>query len=210
MPNLLHKAYENIDAGNVESAIDILETLVCVEQMNVEAWEAYMQICGTCEELDFLCERVLQISDVTDMDRESIIEYYYFLRQRFKSCSLNVERQRTVTLELVDQFDYTINNQSLLLGKSDVFARFKQGFVRLLGKIIVVPYFVLLLTGLSLLSAGNNFGYWVLVVLLLGINSSLWRASSKMFDAHHRLFARQRKFSHKRNDEIDYRPELIH
>jgi len=210
MANLLRKAYKNIDAGNVQSAIDALEILVCVEPINVEAWEAYMQICRTCEDLDFLCERVLQISGVTEMDRESIVEYYYFLRQKFKACNFNLEQQRTVTLELVDQFDFTITSQPLFPGTSGVFIRFKQGLTRLLGKIIVVPYLVLLLTGLSLLSTGNNFGYWVLVVFLLGMSSSMWRVDKKMVDAHQKLFARQVILSHKRNDDIGYRPELIH
>jgi len=209
MTNLLHKAYENAHAGNVQSAIDALETLVCMEPMNVEAWEAYMQICGTCEDLDILCERVLQISGLTETDRESIVEYYYFLRQRFKSCNLNFERQTAITLELVDQFDFTITSQPQFPGKSDVFVRFKRFFVRLLGKIIYIPYLVLLFAGLNLLSAGNNFGYWVLVVLLLGICSSLWRVNLKMVDAHQKLFARQVIFSHKRNDEIGCSPEFI-
>lgn len=210
MANLLHKAYESIDTGKVESAIAALETLVRVEPMNIEAWEAYMQICETCEELDFVCERVLQIAGVNDMDRESVIGYYYFLRQKFKTCTSNSERQRTVILELVDQFDFTIINQSLLPGRPGVLSRFRQFFARLLEKIIVILNLVLFLIGLSLLSTGNSFGYWVLVVLLLGVSSSPWRVSLKMMDSHMKLFMRQMMVSHKRNDEIGYRPELIH
>jgi len=208
MTNLLFMAYKNIDVGNVQSAIDALEMLVCVEPMNVEAWEAYMQICETLEELDHLCERVLKISSVTPVDRESIIEYYDFLRQKFNSYSLDDERQQIVTLELVDQFNYTVMDQSLFPGKVDLFSRFKQEFDRLLGMVITIPYLVLLLIGLRLLLTGNSFGYWVLFVLLLGIATRLYSLDVQMVFVR-KFFVRQGVYSHKRNDEINYHPELI-
>jgi len=208
MANLLHTAYKNINAGNIQSAIDTLETLVCVEPMNVEAWEAYMQICGTREELDCLCERVLQVSSVTPVDRESIIEYYDFLRQKFKFCSLDEEQQGTVTLELVDEFNYTVMDQRLFQEKFGVISRFKQEFGSLLGMVITIPYLVLLLIGLRLLFVGNSFGYWVLIVLLLGIAPRLCSPDVQMVVVR-KFFVYQGVYSHKRNDEIIYHPELI-
>ena len=209
MTNLLHKAYENIDAGNVQSAQDILERLVQVDPSNIEAWEAYMQICETCEELDSLCERILQVPEIIGVNRESIFDYYYFLRRNFKSCDLKFGPQRNVTLELMNQFSFSSINQSLIMDKSNTLDRFQQSFIRLLGKVIFVPYIILLLTGLTLLLTGNNFGYWMLIVLAPGIIISLQKMKVPINDAKHEHRAGQTIFSGKQGDEIRYYSELI-
>lgn len=165
--NLLHKAYLHIDAGDLPSAHKILDLLISVEPMNVEAWEAYMQICGTCDELDRLCERVLQIAEINRIDRKSILDYYYFLRQKIRYCDLESEFQNNVTLELVDQFNLNLQDQASVSINFGGHASLRHWFVWVLGKAIVIPYIILLAMGLNLLLAGNNFGYWILLIPFL-------------------------------------------
>ena len=85
---LIHQAYQCTQAGDFRSAGNILESLIGVDPLDVEAWEAYMQISSTCDELDILCERVLQVPDINSVDRKSLLDYYFFLRHRKESGSL--------------------------------------------------------------------------------------------------------------------------
>lgn len=173
--NLLRKAYTQIEAGNHLDARTILETLVNADPMNVEAWEAYMQMSETCEELDHLCDRVLQVSELTRTERESILDYYYFLRQRIKACGTEVEAQEMITFELVDQFTYTLRERPSSNPTDAAVDRIHEhGIARILRKMVIIPYGVLLAVGLNLLSAGNNFGYWIILVLSITIFVSLW------------------------------------
>jgi hypothetical protein len=44
----------------------------------------------------------------------------------------------------------------------------------LLDKAIVVLHIVLLVTGLKLINLGNNFGYWIIMVLFISVFVNLW------------------------------------
>ena len=187
MENTLHKVYGHIEDGDLQSAIDVLEFLLSVNSADVEAWEAYMQICSSCEELDFLCERVLQVVGINRIDRESILDYYYFLRQKLTSRDLFIESQKSVTLELVDQFNLTLNDQS------NDYVKFKYGPAWFLRKAIVVPYVVLLMIGLNLLSVRNNFGYWILMVLALSTTISIWKEKIPFDESGRKFFIRQQR-----------------
>ncbi len=210
MTNLLHKAYGDINAGNVQSAQDVLERLVQADPLNIEAWEAYMQVCETCEELDSLCERILQVSGINEVNRESILDYYYFLRRNFKSCDLKFEPQRNVTLELINQFSFSLIDQSMAPGKLDASSVFHKSFIRLLGKVMFVPYIILLLAGLSLIFTANSFGYWMLVFLVLGFFISSRTLKPPFAEANKEQSSSPSFFSNNRSDQIQYRSEVIH
>ena len=204
--NLLHEAYGHIDAGNLQSAIDILESLLSFEPMNVEAWEAYMQICVTCEELDCLCERAIQVAEINRTDRESILDYYYFLRQKLRSCGSEFESQKMITIELVDQFSFTLRDQLNLVDCT----KSQHGFTWLLGKVIIIPYIILLAIGLNLLSVGNNFGYWILIVLALIIVASMWKTIFPLVENNRKPSVHMPTYPSVCGDEISCHPELIH
>jgi len=210
MTNLLHKAYGDINAGNVQSALDVLERLVQVDPLNIEAWEAYMQICETCEELDSLCERILQVPGIIEINRESIFDYYYFLRRNFKSCELKFGPQRNVTLEVMNQFSFSLIDESMAPNKLDSSSVFQKSFIRLLGKVMFVPYIILLLAGLSLIFAANSFGYWMLVFLVLGFFISSRTLNPSIAESNKDQATSPSIFSNKRGDQIHYRSEMIH
>jgi hypothetical protein len=173
--DLLHNAYEYIDAGNFHYASAILESLINIDPMNIEAWEACMQISRTCEELDYLCEQVLQIPELNSIERESILDYYYFLRQKMRAHGAAADTPKLITYELVNQFTSSLRDQPST-DSNDFLSRidFERGLTWLLNKAISTLYLILLLIGLKLVSLHNNFGYWILMVLIMSIFVGLW------------------------------------
>lgn len=175
MANLLHQAYEHIEADNIEQARAVLEALLQAEPMNIEAWEACMQISETCEELDYCCEQVLQLAGLHPTDRESILDYYYFLRQILRINNTRESAPKMVTYELVNQFTFNLkdpqsgNSNDIVEGLD-----LEQGLAWLLDKAIIVLHVVLLITGLKLINLGNNFGYWIIMVLFISVFVNLW------------------------------------
>ena len=175
MADLLHQAYEHIEAGNYQHARAVLEALLHSEPMNIEAWEACMQISETCEELDFYCEQVLQIPALNPTDRESMLDYYYFLRQILRANSTRASAPKMITYELVDQFTFNLkdpqsSNSKDLVNRLDL----ERSLAWLLDKAIIVLHIVLLGTGLKLINLGNNFGYWIMMVLFISVFVNLW------------------------------------
>lgn len=168
--NFLQDAYQQIDAGNWPYAAALLESLVSIEPQNIEAWEAYMQICQTCEELDELCEQVLRVPELNLADRESVLDYYYYLRQGLKHAS-----QASFTFELTDQFIIPVREPATVGSeKMNGFSFFKRSLTGLLEKVIYFFYLCLLLIGLKLLAMELQFGYWVLLVLAGSILVNAW------------------------------------
>jgi hypothetical protein len=169
--NLLRKAYACIDAGNFQDARAILNSLVNLDPTNIEAWEVIMQISETCEDLDLLCES----ADLDSTDRESLIDYYYFLRHKLKYYGTGTEARKMVTFELVNQFTYTLKEPSLV-NSDNVAGSINRGqnIAKFLGPAITVMYLILFVIGLALISFGNNFGYWIIMILVLGIAVVLW------------------------------------
>jgi len=163
MENSLHKVYEYIDSGELQSAVDVLELTISTNPLNIEAWEAYMQICSSSCELDFLCDRALKVAWANELDRESILDYYYFLRQKLIFCNVKVESQKSVTLELVDQFNISLKEESQHCVK------FKYKIAWFFGGVFIISYATLLVLGWSLLSKGDSFGYWILIVLMVSV-----------------------------------------
>jgi hypothetical protein len=175
MADLLHKAYEHIEAGNVQYARAILESLINTDPMNIEAWEACMQISETCEELDYYCEQVLQIPELNPTDRESILDYYYFLRQILRANNTRESAPKMVTYEMVNQFTFNLKDPQSGNSKDIVNSvDFEQGLAWLLDKAIIVLHIVLLITGLKLINLENNFGYWIIMVLFISVFVNLW------------------------------------
>ena len=168
--NLLRKAYTCIDAGNFQDAKAILNSLVNLNPTNLEVWEIRMQICETCEDLDDLCEQALQSVDFDPSDQKSLIDYYCFLRQKLKNSSSELDAQKMITFELVNQFTYTLEEPSRVkTSKVGGNARTGLNIAKFLGPAITIMYLILFVIGLVLISFGNNFGYWIILILFLSI-----------------------------------------
>ena len=171
----LNKAYARIEAGDMIGAFGLLENLLEKDPVNIEAWEAYMQICGTIEELDYVCERMLQVTEMNRTDREAILDYYYFLRQRLKVPGGSGMPQKMITFELVDQFTYTLKDKSLGLSGNRKMVDIEEGITKFLRTAIFVPYIVLFAIGLNLLFTGKNFSYWMMMAIALSVFIGAWK-----------------------------------
>lgn len=165
---LIRQAYQCTEVGDFQSAGNILESLLDVDPLDVEAWEAYMQICNTCEELDILCERVLQVPDINSVDRKSLLDYYFFLRQKKESFETYGVNHEKITFIVVDQITCVKNDEQPML---DYVCKhsLKRGLTFILNGYMFVFYTILLIAGFSLLISNNYFGYWIIAVLLITI-----------------------------------------
>ncbi|HSG46039.1 MAG TPA: hypothetical protein VLA72_23105 [Anaerolineales bacterium] len=163
---LVWQAYQYIEIGDFKSAGKILEIMVDDDPLDVEAWEAYLQISDTCEELDNLYKRVLQIPDINPVDRKSLLDYYYFLRRKKESFDLCGEKHEKIILKVVDQITFGEKDGYSLSNDVDTNESFKRRLVLILNGAIFVSYAVLTIISFSLLSNNNYFGYWMMAVLL--------------------------------------------
>jgi hypothetical protein len=184
--DLLQQAYKHIDSGYHQTAVDILESLVNLDPVNIEAWEAYMQICETCDELDNLCDRVLQVSEIDLVDRESILDYYYFLRQKKKICKAGDELEIDIKLELVSHFSFPLKSKFRSAKDNELVSNFERGLLLFLNRAILVPYAALLAISFGLLSKNNILSYWAFFILLAAVFLGKWnRISPVIFDGQY-------------------------
>jgi hypothetical protein len=166
---LIRQAYQYIEVGDSQAAGNILESLVNIDPLDIEAWEAYMQICNTCEELDIICERVLQVPEINTVDRKSLLDYYYFLRQKKESFDMYGGKHERITFKIVDHITCIQKDAQPILNNVDELESFGRSIVFLLNAAMFVSYAVLMIIGFRLFSSNNNFGYWIMAVLLTEI-----------------------------------------
>lgn len=177
--HLLERAYQLIDAGQLQNAELVLEAVVRVDPKNVMAWKAYLQICQEYNDLEWLMERILKSKDLCDNDKTEIYAFQNYLIQ-----SLNRRKQSTdeggpkrvykvaspaqedvVIFELLDEFEYPIR-------KTEQARRRKP---RQLYKFSIPPYvwqaaalLVLFYTSVRMLVLGYLFGYLLIGVFVVG------------------------------------------
>lgn len=168
--NVIHiqQAYHHINSGDYQAAIGILESLINVDTVNVEAWEAYMQISRNSNQLDELCDRVLQINKINTVDRESILDYYYFLREKIKLYRSSDEIQKDIKFEVVDQFSYPLSS-SIPKNNREMNTNIEQRLVIFLHRAILILYLILMAVTFNLLAINNNLGYFAVLELIFTV-----------------------------------------
>lgn len=80
--HLLERAYQLIDANQLQNAEMVLDALVRVDPKNIPAWEAYLEIHQCCGDLEWGMERVLNIKELSIEEREEILAYQTYLMER--------------------------------------------------------------------------------------------------------------------------------
>jgi len=209
-PNLLYQAYVQLQAGNLQDARQLLDLLVNDDPMNVEAWEAYMQTSESCDELDNLCDRAIQFPELAQTERTSILDYHCFLRQRMRVFDEKTEAPEVILFELRDQFTYTFDDRSsAALNDSSNEKDFERQIARFLGKAILIPYCVLLTAGIKLLSAGNNFGYWIILMLAITILIGRWNMVLQVAGIEMKPCVPRLEFISTRKNIIASQPKLV-
>ncbi len=209
-PNRLDEAYAQLQAGNLQDARQLLDLLVHDDPMNVEAWEAYMQTSESFEELDDLCDRAIQFPELAQTERTSILDYHCFLRQRMRVLVEKTEAPEVILFELRDQFTYTFNDRSsAALNDSRLEKDFERRIARFLGKAILLPYYVLLTAGIKLLSVGNHFGYWIILMLAITILIGRWKIILHIARIENKPRAPRLEFINTRKKVISTQPKLV-
>lgn len=210
---LIRQAYQYTEVGDFQSASNILESLIDVDPLDVEAWEAYMQISSTCEELDILCERVLQVPEINSVDRKSLLDYHFFLRQKKESFETYGVKHEKITFKVVDQIICAKKDEQPMLSYTDTLVSFKWGLAFILNGSLFVSYTVLLIVGFSLLSSNNYFGYWIIAVLFTTITLG---GRNKLIDGKETNQGKHQMYSASRHiqedpiaNELKYFPENV-
>ena len=123
--HLLERAYQLINANQIQNAELVLDAVVRVDPQNVGAWKTYLQIHQGQNDLDWLKERVLKTKELSKADKAELVDYYLYLTQQLNGAKevivrtesfallLQEEKEETTTaeettirFELIDVFDY--------------------------------------------------------------------------------------------------------
>jgi len=123
--HLLERAYQLINANQLQNAGLVLDAVVRVDPKNVEAWKTYLLIHQSQNDLDWLKERIIKTKELSKIDKTKLINYYLHLTQQqnvveqstFRTDTflpfLQEETEETATteeaaiqFELIDVFDY--------------------------------------------------------------------------------------------------------
>jgi len=120
--HLLERAYQLIDANQLENAELVLDAVVRVEPRNAEAWKTYLQIHRNQNDLDWLKDRILKTKELSEADKTELVHYYLLLTQQLNGIEEAMAQAEifnpplhdepfstedtTIRFELLDVFDY--------------------------------------------------------------------------------------------------------
>ena len=123
--HLLERAYQLINANQLQNAELVLDAVVRVDPQNVEAWKTYLLIHQSQNDLDWLKERIIKTKELSEVDKTKLVNYYLYLtKQQYGAKKviiqtdtfvpfLKEETEETTTteetaiqFELIDVFDY--------------------------------------------------------------------------------------------------------
>jgi hypothetical protein len=80
--HLLERAYQLINANQLENAELVLDAVVRVDPQNVKAWRTYLMIHQSQNDLDWLRDRILKASELNESDKNRLVDYYVHLTNR--------------------------------------------------------------------------------------------------------------------------------
>lgn len=118
--HLLERAYQLIDTGQLQNAELVLDAVVRADPKNIMAWKAYLQICQETSDLEWLLDRILKNSGLSEKDKADICSFQKYLVQNLFKRRQNADepyprrisrisspaQQGTVIFELLDEFEY--------------------------------------------------------------------------------------------------------
>jgi len=123
--HLLERAYQLINANQLQNAELLLDAVVRVDPKNVKAWKTYLMIYQSQNDLDWLKERIIKTKELSEADKTKLINYYLCLSKQLNGAEEVVARRDTFALllqeekeetaiaektvprfELIDTFDY--------------------------------------------------------------------------------------------------------
>jgi len=125
--HLLERAYQLINANQLQNAELVLDAVVRVDPQNVEAWKTYLLIHQSQNDLDWLKERIIKTKELSEVEKTKLVNYYLDLTKQqngaegciFKTDTFNpllqeetekntTQEETAIQFELIDVFDYPI------------------------------------------------------------------------------------------------------
>ncbi|MCC7119742.1 MAG: hypothetical protein IT310_14550 [Anaerolineales bacterium] len=185
--HLLERAYQLINANQMQSAELVLDAVVRVDPQNIEAWIAYMEIHRNCSDLEWLKGRLLRTREISEQDKFELLQYHAVLVEHLRALESGAVKPRAnynldmkqpqerkawhenMTFELLNIFNYSIVKREPIARPRPARRRFWKDInlatpahqaVALLGVFIVAVRL--------LLSAHLFLGYGLLGAFLVG------------------------------------------
>jgi hypothetical protein len=123
--HLLERAYQLINANQIQNAELVLDAVVRVDPQNLEAWKTYLLIHQSQNDLDWLKERIIKTKELSEIDKTALVNYYHYLSKQHngaeqavsptgsfssfpleKTKEITPTQETSVQFELIDVFDY--------------------------------------------------------------------------------------------------------
>jgi len=131
--HLLERAYQLINANQIQNAELLLDAVVRVDPQNIKAWKTYLMIHQNQTDLDWLKDRIVKTRELSETDKAKLLNYHLLLTKQLNGAMEVSARTEPFTfplyeetettdslinatpqLELIDMFDYPtriINNE---------------------------------------------------------------------------------------------------
>jgi hypothetical protein len=113
--HLLERAYQLINANQLQNAELVLDAVVRVEPQSVEAWKTYLMIHQSQNDLDWLKERILKTKELSEADKTKLINYYLLLSKQLNGAEEVVARRDAFALLLQEEKEETTNTEKTSL-----------------------------------------------------------------------------------------------
>jgi hypothetical protein len=95
---LLRRAYALAEAGKLDAAAKLLEKIVHDHPELIEAWEFYLQICTSTQQLHRIACQVSLSKQIDSNYKQEILAYYRFLIRERRNKSLALVRNKSIHL----------------------------------------------------------------------------------------------------------------
>jgi len=186
--HLLERAYQLINANQMQNAELVLDAVVRVDPQNIEAWIAYLEIHQDRSDLEWLKDRILRTREICDQDKSELLQYHAVLIEHlkeiedgtartgtkynlgFKQPGDAISRNDKISFELLNVFDYpAAKNEPVIKIKKRPSRRRPWGGINLVSPFNQgIALFFIFFAAVRLLVLGHFLGYGLLALFLVG------------------------------------------
>jgi hypothetical protein len=178
--HLLERAYQLIDAGQLQNAELVLDAVVRADPKNIMAWKAYLQICQEYSDLEWLLDRILNNGNLCEKDKAEICSFQKYLVQNLYKRRQNADepsprricrvsspaQQEAVIFELLEEFEYP-ERQAEQKKRRKTRQYFKYNIPPFIWQ--AAGLLTLFYSGVRLLVLGHQFsGIFLMTIFILG------------------------------------------
>src|SRR5690348_15132331 len=120
--HLLERAYQLINANQMQNAELVLDAVVRVDPKNIEAWIAYLEVHQDRSDLEWLKDRIARTREISDQDKNELLQYHAVLIEHLKKVEAGTARAHNVQSFSFKQIDeFSSKNEKVSFELLDVF-----------------------------------------------------------------------------------------